>query len=101
MADVETTLAVNHDAIGDLSAAAERSGGAWTVPPAPGKWSPSQIVEHVARSLDDSANVVSGARCADSALRSREAVTLNVQSCSCSALLICSGTSGLSATGPR
>ena len=31
------------------------------MPRAPGKWSPSQVVEHVARSLDESANVVSGA----------------------------------------
>src|SRR5438552_17280460 len=61
MADVNSTLAANRDAIGDLIAAAERSGGVWAVPRAPGKWSPSQVVEHVARSLDESANVVSGA----------------------------------------
>ena len=29
-------------------------------PRAPGKWSPSQLVEHVAVSLDEAANVVSG-----------------------------------------
>jgi hypothetical protein len=58
--EVDTTLARNRDAIGDLIAAAERAGGGWTIARAPGKWSPSQIVEHVARSLDESANVVSG-----------------------------------------
>ncbi len=61
MTDVDSTLAANRDAIAELIAAAERSGGAWTAPRAPGKWSPSQIVEHVARSLDESANVVAGA----------------------------------------
>jgi DinB superfamily len=61
MADVTPTLAANRDAIAELIAAAERSAGAWTAPRAPGKWSPSQIVEHVARCLDESANVVSGA----------------------------------------
>lgn len=61
MADVDTALAANRDAIGDLLAASERSVTVWTVPRAPGKWSPSQVVEHVARALDESANVVSGA----------------------------------------
>jgi hypothetical protein len=61
MVDVNPTLAANREAIDDLIAASEKSGGVWTVPRAPGKWSPSQIVEHVARSLEESANVVSGA----------------------------------------
>ena len=61
MPEVNATLAANRDAIDDLIAASERSSGAWTSPPAPGKWSPSQIVEHVARSLEEAANVVSGA----------------------------------------
>ena len=60
MPDVERSLVANREAIGELMTAAERCGGGWTVPRAPGKWSPSQIVEHVARSLDESANVVSG-----------------------------------------
>ena len=61
MVDVNTRLVGNRGAIADLIAAAEKSGGVWTVPRAPGKWSPSQLVEHVARSLDESANLVSGA----------------------------------------
>src|SRR5947208_6091032 len=61
MADVGTVLAGNRAAVDDLIAAAGRTGAAWTTPRAPGKWSPSQVVEHVARSLDESANVVSGA----------------------------------------
>ena len=61
MADVSDVLAVNRAAVIDLLAAADRSATAWTTPCAPGKWSPSQVVEHVARGLDEGANVVSGA----------------------------------------
>jgi hypothetical protein len=61
MADVNDALAANRDAVLDLVAAAERSAATWTTPRAPGKWSPSQVVEHVARGLEEAANVVSGA----------------------------------------
>lgn len=61
MADVNATLAANREAINHLIAVAEKCGTAWAAPRAPGKWSPSQVVEHVARTLDESANVVSGA----------------------------------------
>ena len=61
MVDVDTALAANRSAVGDLVVAAERSEGTWTTPRVPGKWSPSQVVEHVARALEESAHVVSGA----------------------------------------
>lgn len=61
MADVNDVLADNRAAVLDLVAAAERSAATWTTPRAPGKWSPSQVVEHIARGLDEGANVVSGA----------------------------------------
>jgi hypothetical protein len=61
MAEINSVLAANRAAVNDLIAAAERSAAAWTVPPAPGKWSPCQIVEHVALGLEESANVVAGA----------------------------------------
>jgi hypothetical protein len=61
MADINRTLSDNRDAVSELIAAAERSAAGWTVPRAPGKWSPSQVAEHVARSLDESANMISGA----------------------------------------
>ena len=61
MADVDDVLAANRAAVLDLVAAAERSAATWTTPRAPGKWSPSQVVEHVARGLEEGANVVSGA----------------------------------------
>ena len=60
MADLNSVLAANRAAVNDLIAAAERSAASWTTPRAPGKWSPSQVVEHVARALEESANVVAG-----------------------------------------
>ena len=61
MADVNDALAANRGAVLDLVAAAERSAATFTTPRAPGKWSPSQVVEHVAGGLEEGANVVSGA----------------------------------------
>ncbi|HEX7797963.1 MAG TPA: DinB family protein [Vicinamibacterales bacterium] len=61
MGDVNEVLSTNRAAVIDLVAAAERSATTWTTPCAPGKWSPSQIVEHVTRGLEEGANVVSGA----------------------------------------
>ena len=60
MTDVNAALGGTRAAVDDLIVAAQRSEGAWTVARAPGKWSPSQVVEHVARALEESANVVSG-----------------------------------------
>ena len=60
MADVNTALDASKDAIEQLLIAGERTQTAWTSPRAPGKWSPSQIVEHVARSLEESANMAAG-----------------------------------------
>lgn len=60
MADLTSALTANRVAVEDLIAAAERSATVWTTPRAPGKWSPSQVVEHVARSLEESANVAGG-----------------------------------------
>jgi len=58
MPDLDALLQANRDAVDDLIVAAERCHSAWTVPRAPGKWSPAQIVEHVARSLEEGGNVV-------------------------------------------
>jgi hypothetical protein len=57
MPEIELRLADVHAAVAGLVAAAERVGTAWTKPRAPGKWSPSQVVEHVARIMEESANV--------------------------------------------
>jgi hypothetical protein len=61
MRDLDMSLAATRAAVAALLAAADRAGTRWTVPRAPGKWSPSQVVEHVARIMDESANVASGA----------------------------------------
>jgi hypothetical protein len=60
MPDIDTALAASGAAIEQLIAAGERCGPAWAAPRAPGKWSPSQIVEHVARSLEESAKMATG-----------------------------------------
>lgn len=60
MPDINEMLEANRIAVNDLAAAAERSASMWTTPRAPGKWSPSQVVEHVARVMEESAKVVSG-----------------------------------------
>jgi hypothetical protein len=48
------------DAVEQLIVAGENAGAAWATPRAAGKWSPSQIVEHVARALEESANMAAG-----------------------------------------
>jgi len=60
MNDLESILADNRAAVERLIAAAEGSADAWTEPRAPRKWSPAQIVEHVAMSLEEGGNVVAG-----------------------------------------
>jgi hypothetical protein len=60
MRDITSALAESRAAVDQILSAAERTGPAWSTPRAPGKWSPSQIVEHVARSLEESANAASG-----------------------------------------
>ncbi len=58
--DLETVLTGNHEAVDELLAAADACAAVWTTPAAPGKWSPSQLVEHVARALEESAHVAAG-----------------------------------------
>ena len=60
MADLQS-LADLRAAVATFLAIADNAGARWTLPRAPGKWSPSQVVEHVARIMEESANVVSGA----------------------------------------
>jgi hypothetical protein len=60
MPDIGLPLSGVRAAVTDLAAAAERAGAVWTKPRAPGKWSPSQVVEHVARIMEESANVAAG-----------------------------------------
>jgi hypothetical protein len=60
MPDIDRPLAELRGAVGELVAAADCAGASWTKPRAPGKWSASQVVEHVARIMEESANVADG-----------------------------------------
>ena len=60
MSDLNAVLSDARSAVADLGAAAEATGSSWLTPRAPGKWSPSQIVEHVARAFDGSAKELAG-----------------------------------------
>ncbi len=60
MSELQAVLDDNHKALDELIAAAERSGSTWKTPRAPGKWSPSQVVEHVALVLEESGNLMTG-----------------------------------------
>jgi hypothetical protein len=60
MTELASALDANRAAVDDLMRAAEACGEAWTTPSAPGKWSPAQVVEHVAISLEEGADVVAG-----------------------------------------
>ena len=60
MTDVSARLETARAAVDELILAGEKSASVWTRPRAPGKWSPSQIVEHVARTLEESAHVFGG-----------------------------------------
>ena len=59
MSNIDAALAESRAAMEELLIAAERSRG-WTTPRAAGKWSPSQIVEHVARAYEESAHAAMG-----------------------------------------
>jgi hypothetical protein len=50
------------DAIDDVIRAAQecQQAGVWTRARAPGKWSPSQVAEHIARSIEASAHDIAG-----------------------------------------
>ena len=61
MSEIDVVMTANREAVNALIAAAEASGNSWTTPRAPGKWSPSQVVEHVAMALEEAANAVDGA----------------------------------------
>jgi hypothetical protein len=58
MSNLDALLAANRSAVDDLIAVAERAQPNWNTPRAAGKWSPAQVTEHVARSLEEAANVV-------------------------------------------
>jgi hypothetical protein len=60
MPDLTSALAAHRAAVGDLIAVAEKAAPNWNTPRAPGKWSPAQVVEHMAIALEENANVMAG-----------------------------------------
>lgn len=60
MSNLEERLEANRIATDVLSRASGRCASVWTEPTAPGKWSPAQIVEHVALTLEEGGNVIAG-----------------------------------------
>ena len=60
MSELTMRLEANRSAVEAFSAAIDVAAGEWTTPRAPGKWSPSQLVEHLARSYEQGGNVVTG-----------------------------------------
>ena len=59
--ELNASLTGLRNAVGALLATASGVGAGWKVPRAPGKWSPAQVVEHVARIMEESAKVAAGA----------------------------------------
>jgi hypothetical protein len=62
MKTVVDSIAEARREVDDMIQTADACADCWTTPRAPGKWSPSQVVEHVARSFEASARDVSGVR---------------------------------------
>ena len=60
MARIDIELTASREASERLLATAEALAPVWLTPRAPGKWSPSQIVEHVARSYDGAVQMAEG-----------------------------------------
>jgi hypothetical protein len=60
MPDLNTAFAANRTAVEALIATAEKAAPNWNTPRAPGKWSPAQVVEHVAMALEENGNVAMG-----------------------------------------
>ena len=58
--DLDRSLGDLGAAIAEFLKATDAARPQWTVPRGPGKWSPSQVAEHVARIMEQSANVVVG-----------------------------------------
>lgn len=64
MEAIDAALAFSRQTARELLDDAEATGAGWSTPLAPGKWSPSQVVEHVARSLDATTALARGEACA-------------------------------------
>ena len=62
MSDLETQVTAARAAVDELVETSVACTEWWSVPAAPKKWSPAQVVEHVARSLEEAARDMAGQR---------------------------------------
>ena len=62
VSELTPDLAHARTAIDAFLDAAERSADGWDTPVGPGKWTPAQIVEHVARAFEEAAKDMHGER---------------------------------------
>jgi hypothetical protein len=60
MPAINESLSATRAAVDEVIRTANNCGATWTTPRAPGKWSPSFVVEHVAISLEASADDLEG-----------------------------------------
>src|SRR3954471_10773526 len=60
MPAVDDSLAATRSAVDEMIRTASNCSATWSTPRAPGKWSPALVVEHVAISLEASANDIAG-----------------------------------------
>ena len=60
MPTVADALSANRTAVAEFLGAVDQLGGTWITPRAPGKWTPAQVTEHVARAYDESAKLFAG-----------------------------------------
>ena len=62
MSDLETQVTAARVAVDEVLEASVACAERWSVPAAPNKWSPAQVAEHVARSLEEAALDIAGQR---------------------------------------
>ena len=60
MPAVAEALVANRAAVAAFLAVSDQLGRTWNTPRAPGKWTPAQVTEHVARAYDESAKLFAG-----------------------------------------
>src|SRR5712692_10108315 len=60
MAALAEALTANRAAVDAFLAVVDRSASIWTTARAPGKWTPAQVTEHVARAYDESGKLCTG-----------------------------------------
>jgi hypothetical protein len=60
MPEIQESLNSARAAVDEIIRTSSHCATNWTTPRAPGKWSPSLVVEHIARSIESSADEIAG-----------------------------------------